>query len=263
MRALDGAGVAAAFEGHDASGDAARAARHGRWRVTFAPDADLDGADAAALVAAVARAARPTIVSLHWGHTGMLLPGDDQKRLAHRLVDAGAVAVVGHGPHTMQGTERTKWYQRYHRGVIAYSLGNFAFGCAAPTSTTPTSSHFTIDRDGNARDVVLTPIVAGLSAPPARAHDPGLHAQLPDLCADLSPRPASPSSRISATVRPGGPDGGQLVPEGYHTVTPYIVASDAPQAASPSSRRRSAARSAQDASRRGASATPRCASATR
>ena len=181
VRALDGAGVAAAFDGHDAT-----LARRGR-RVTvlaraFAPDADLDGADAAALVTAVARAPRPTIVSLHWGHTGMLLPGDDQKRLAHRLVDAGAVAVVGHGPHTMQGTER------YGRGVIAYSLGNFAFGCDCTDVTDAYVLRFTIDGngDGAARDVTLTPIVAGLSRPPARAHDPDLRAQLADLCRDLS-----------------------------------------------------------------------------
>jgi poly-gamma-glutamate capsule biosynthesis protein CapA/YwtB (metallophosphatase superfamily) len=179
VHALDGAGVAAAFDGHDAS-----IARRGR-RVTiiaraFAPDADLDGAEAAALVARVARAARPTIVSLHWGHTGSLLPGDDQKQLAHRLVDAGAVAVVGHGPHTMQGTER------YGRGVIAYSLGNFAFGCDCTDVADAYVLHFVIDADGAARDAVLTPIVAGLQRPPARAHDPGLRAQLVDLCADLS-----------------------------------------------------------------------------
>ena len=179
VRALGGAGVAAAFAGHDAV-----VTRRGT-RVTvlaraFAPDADLDGPEAAALVAAVTRAPRPTIVSLHWGHTGMLLPGDDQKRLAHRLVDAGAVAVVGHGPHTMQGTER------YHRGVIAYSLGNFAFGCACTDVADAYVLRFAIDRDGSARDVVLTPIVAGLSRPPARAHDPDLSAQLRDLCGDLS-----------------------------------------------------------------------------
>ncbi len=146
----------------------------------FAPAADLDGADGAALVAAVARAPRPTIVSLHWGHTGMLLPGEDQKRLAHRLVDAGAVAVLGHGPHTMQGSER------YRRGVIAYSLGNFAFGCDCTDVTDAYVLHFTIDTDGAARDIVLTPIVAGLSRPPARAHDRDLRAQLADLCRDLS-----------------------------------------------------------------------------
>ena len=179
VRALEAAGVAAAFAGHDAT-----LTRRGR-RVTvlardFPPDADLDGAEAAALVAAVARAARPTIVSLHWGHTGMLLPGDDQKRLAHRLVDAGAVAVLGHGPHTPQGTEK------YARGVIAYSLGNFAFGCDCTDVADAYVLHFTIAADGSARDVVLTPIVAGLSRPPARSRDPGLRAQLLDLCGDLS-----------------------------------------------------------------------------
>jgi poly-gamma-glutamate capsule biosynthesis protein CapA/YwtB (metallophosphatase superfamily) len=179
VRALDGAGVAAAFDGRDAV-----IARRGRGVTViaraFAPDADLDGADAAALVGAVARAARPTIVSLHWGHTGSLLPGDDQQRLAHRLVDAGAVAVIGHGPHTMQGTEA------YHRGVIAYSLGNFAFGCDCTDVADAYVLGFTIGRDGDARDIVVTPIVAGLSRPPARSHDPGLHAQLADLCRDLS-----------------------------------------------------------------------------
>lgn len=186
VRALDGAGVAAAFDGHDAI-----VTRRGR-EVTviaraFSPDAELDGVEAAALVAAVARAPRPAIVSLHWGHTGSLLPTDEQKRLAHRLVDAGAVAVLGHGPHTPQGTE---WYQsgtnKYHRGVIAYSLGNFAFGCDCTDVGDAYVVRFTIDGDGSAREVVLTPIVAGLSRPPARAHDPGLHAQLADLCRDLS-----------------------------------------------------------------------------
>ncbi len=177
--ALAGAGIAAAYDGHDAV-----VARRGR-RVTviaraFAPDADLDAADAAALVAAVARAPRPTIVSLHWGHTGMLLPGDDQKRLARRLVDAGAVAVVGHGPHTMQGAER------WGRGVIAYSLGNFAFGCDCTDVADAYVLRFTVGADGGARDVVLVPIVAGLMRAPARAHDAGLRAQLADLCRDLS-----------------------------------------------------------------------------
>jgi poly-gamma-glutamate capsule biosynthesis protein CapA/YwtB (metallophosphatase superfamily) len=175
VRALDD--VAAAYEGHDAV-----IARRGR-RVTviaraFAPDADLEGAGE--LVASVARAARPTIVSLHWGHTGSLLPTDEQKRFAHRLIDAGAVAVVGHGPHTMQGTER------YRRGVIAYSLGNFAFGCDCTDVADAYVLRFVIDGDGAARDIALTPIVAGLSRPPVRARDRGLHAQLVDLCADLS-----------------------------------------------------------------------------
>ena len=80
----------------------------------------------------------------------------------------------------MQGTER------YRHGVIAYSLGNFAFGCDCTDVADAYVLRFVIDGDGSARDVVVTPLVAGLSRPPTRAHDPGLHAQLADLCADLS-----------------------------------------------------------------------------
>jgi len=179
VRALAGAGVLAAFGGHDAV-----VTRRGRAITViaraFAPDAALDGPEARALVDAVGRARHPVMVSLHWGHTGSLLPTDEQKRLAHGLVEAGAVAVLGHGPHTMQGVER------YGDGVIAYSLGNFAFGCDCTEVTDAYVLGFTLDADGAARDVVLTPIVAGLMRPPARAHDPGLRAQLGDLCRDLS-----------------------------------------------------------------------------
>lgn len=177
VRALEAVGVAAAFDGHDAT-----VARRGR-RVTviaraFVPDDDLDGAAAAALVAAVARAPRPTIVSLHWGHTGLLLPAPPQRALAARLVDAGAVAVVGHGPHTLQGVERRG------RAVIAYSLGNFAFGCDCTSVRDAYVLSFVLDGDA-ARDVTLTPIAAGLMRPPARAHDPELGAMIVDLSRDL------------------------------------------------------------------------------
>lgn len=173
VHALDGAGVAAAFDGHDAV----------RARLTviaraFAPDDDLDGAVADALVRAVARAARPTLVSLHWGHTGMLLPSAEQRRFAARLVDAGAVAVVGHGPHTLQAVERRG------RAVVAYSLGNFAFGCDCTDVADAYVLQFTVD--GNvARDVTLVPIAAGLMRAPARSRDADLRAQLIDLSRDL------------------------------------------------------------------------------
>ena len=63
-----------------------------------------------------------------------------------------------------------------------------AFGCDCTDASDAYVLHFTIDGDGdgNARDVALTPIVAGLSRPPARARDSGLRAQLVDLCRDLS-----------------------------------------------------------------------------
>jgi len=53
---------------------------------------------------------------------------DDQNRPAQfletfsrRCIDAGASAVIGHGPHMIRGIER------YRDGIIFYSLGNFIF----------------------------------------------------------------------------------------------------------------------------------------
>ena len=56
----------------------------------------------------------------------------DSRAFAHTAIDAGADLVVGSGPHVIRGVER------YRRGLIAYSLGNFAgwdnFGLGGPLS---------------------------------------------------------------------------------------------------------------------------------
>lgn len=62
-----------------------------------------------------------TVVSLHWGTEYSDTPTDEQRRLAHELIDRGAELVIGHHPHRIQGLEA------YHKGLIAYSLGNFVF----------------------------------------------------------------------------------------------------------------------------------------
>ena len=47
-------------------------------------------------------------------------PRGDLRRWARAVIDAGADAVIGHGPHVLRGIE-------FYRGrPIAYSLGNFA-----------------------------------------------------------------------------------------------------------------------------------------
>ncbi|MCI6531352.1 MAG: CapA family protein [Mesosutterella sp.] len=43
------------------------------------------------------------------------------ERFAHACIDAGATAVIGHGPHEMRGIEV------YKGGLIFYSVGNFIF----------------------------------------------------------------------------------------------------------------------------------------
>jgi poly-gamma-glutamate capsule biosynthesis protein CapA/YwtB (metallophosphatase superfamily) len=62
------------------------------------------------------------VVILHWGTEKAETPDPVQQRFARALIDAGVDAVIGHHPHVLQGIER------YRKGVIVYSLGNFLFG---------------------------------------------------------------------------------------------------------------------------------------
>ena len=69
------------------------------------------------------------VVSFHWGAELMDRPKDYQVRLAHAAIDAGADLVLGHHPHVLQGLEL------YRGKLIAYSLGNFAFGSGSRKCT--------------------------------------------------------------------------------------------------------------------------------
>jgi len=62
------------------------------------------------------------VVNFHWGDEKQHYPNEQQKRLAHKTIEAGADLVIGHHPHVLQGIEK------YKHGIIAYSLGNFIFG---------------------------------------------------------------------------------------------------------------------------------------
>ena len=61
------------------------------------------------------------IVYEHWGKELVSTPSADEERLAHGAIDAGATLVLGAHPHVLGPIER------YGRGLIAYSLGNFVF----------------------------------------------------------------------------------------------------------------------------------------
>lgn len=74
------------------------------------------------------RQADIVLVSFHWGQEGKTSLRDYQTRLGRLAIDAGAVAVLGHHPHILQGVER------YKDGVILYSLGNFTFGSYSNTA---------------------------------------------------------------------------------------------------------------------------------
>lgn len=61
------------------------------------------------------------MVFVHWGVEGRAEPVPGQRRLARRLAELGADAVVGHHPHVLQPFA-------FEGGcLVAYSLGNFLF----------------------------------------------------------------------------------------------------------------------------------------
>ncbi len=72
-------------------------------------------------IAAARKQAAIVLVAVHWGEEGKTRLREYQPRLGRVMIDAGADAVIGHHPHILQGIER------YKRGIIFYSLGNFAF----------------------------------------------------------------------------------------------------------------------------------------
>ncbi len=61
------------------------------------------------------------LVSFHWGNEYINIPSYEQISLAHSVIGYGADVIIGHHPHVIQPIER------YKKGIIIYSLGNFIF----------------------------------------------------------------------------------------------------------------------------------------
>jgi poly-gamma-glutamate synthesis protein (capsule biosynthesis protein) len=51
-----------------------------------------------------------------------------QRVAAHKAIEAGADVIIGHHPHVLRGIER------YRKGLIFYSLGNFVFASKSKTA---------------------------------------------------------------------------------------------------------------------------------
>ena len=69
------------------------------------------------------------LVSLHWGAEHTLQPVPSQQLDAHRLINAGADALICHHTHTLQTIEHYKGRDIY------YSIGNFIFDQQKPINT--------------------------------------------------------------------------------------------------------------------------------
>jgi poly-gamma-glutamate synthesis protein (capsule biosynthesis protein) len=88
------------------------------------------------------------VVSFHWGAEKMVTPKAYQIDMAHAAVDRGADIVIGHHPHVLQGLELYRPRPTARQGLIAYSLGNFAFGSYSPSSRTSVILKCVVDAGG-------------------------------------------------------------------------------------------------------------------
>lgn len=95
------------------------------------------------LVYNAAQEADLTIVYMHWGIENDYNANKDQTRIGHMLIDAGADIVIGAHPHVLQSVER------YHDGIIFYSLGNFIFDQGSTFSKDTVMLRLTLDKNGN------------------------------------------------------------------------------------------------------------------
>jgi len=94
--------------------------------------------------------AKIVVVTVHWGEEGKTTLRPYQSRLGRMMIDAGADAVIGHHPHILQGIER------YKRGLIFYSLGNFIF--ASKSRIADKTVLVRLRFDGELRTAELIPI---------------------------------------------------------------------------------------------------------
>ncbi|WP_309887750.1 CapA family protein [Archangium sp.] len=86
----------------------------GSW---LAPEAAVE------LVRAASRRCDALIISIHWGTEYSHVPKPEDRKLARALLEAGALAVIGHHPHVLQPIESYRTSSGRDT-LVAFSLGN-------------------------------------------------------------------------------------------------------------------------------------------
>jgi hypothetical protein len=151
----------------------------GQWAAGPGRPGTADAMDPRRLLRAVRRAdavADVVVAHLHWGVQGETCPSPAQRRLATRLVGAGADVVSGSHAHEVQGDGRLG------AGYVAYGLGNFAWYSPGPTG-------------------VLTLTVRPPRAPAGRARVTAARWWPATIGPDGVPRAATGSGATAATAR--------------------------------------------------------------
>lgn len=132
------------------------------WRAEAKKPGVADAYNSTEAVKAVSQASKKAdivIVMAHWGQERHTSPDENQKKLGHEFIDAGADLVIGGHPHVLQGLEsyKGKW--------IAYSTGNFIFSRSATAETWKTAIfEATCQKDGKC-SMKLLPYHAELAQP--------------------------------------------------------------------------------------------------
>jgi hypothetical protein len=132
------------------------------------------------------------VKALHTGEAAESLgaePRGDLRRWARAVIDAGADAVIGHGPHVLRGME-------FYRGrLIAYSLGNFltyrGFNLAGPRGITGVLQL----EFGGERSLHRARLVPMVQAP-RRGPEPDTHRAAADLVRRLSADDFGPNAAV-------------------------------------------------------------------
>jgi hypothetical protein len=146
----------------------------------------------AAALAEAGRRARCVIVLAHWGAEGTPSVTGEQRRWARWLVEQGASAVIGSGPHEVQA------YETIAGVPVYYSLGNLWFRGRWPRASRTAGIAF-VGLDGTGRVVAsrlerVSPSALGSGAAAAPLATPAAgRPPVPDLPVrseePLTPRP--------------------------------------------------------------------------
>lgn len=88
------------------------------------------------------------IVTIHWGEEDSRHPTEDQRELAHELIDAGADIIIGSHANVIEPIER------YRDGIIFYDLGNFVSDASWTRNRDGALVRFDVSEDGSSRFTV-------------------------------------------------------------------------------------------------------------
>ena len=139
------------------------------------------------------------VVSLHWGVERRHAPSARQVALARHLVDLGVDVVAGHHPHVQQPAER------YGRGLILYSMGNFVFDQRTDPAYTQSRLYRVVVGKGGVRRAAWLPLEERVRQWQPHPTAASLRAVTTAPSGPSAPAAPSPSSPASAPAAPPPP----------------------------------------------------------